>query len=116
LRYLVKTETGKKKNPEGIYIMFSSKPCTATCVINGALVTLHFYPDSHDLRICDAYGTCIQKSRWLASWSTLLAALREFVGTPDADAGSAAALVARLRVASQSREPREEVRDEAVAV
>jgi hypothetical protein len=89
------------------------------CVIDGAPVTLHFYPDSHDLRICDAYGTCIQKSRWLAPWSTLLAALREFVGTPDADTGSAAALMTRLRVAAQSREAREpsvELCDEAVAV
>lgn len=52
--------------------MVSTRPCTATCVIDGMPVTLTFYPDSGILRIADPSGTCIKETRWHASWRSLL--------------------------------------------
>jgi hypothetical protein len=76
--------------------MLSSKPCTTTCVIDGAPVTLTYYPDTCDLRISDAGGVCIQKTRWLAPWTALLAALRDFAQLPEASASDASVLVTTL--------------------
>jgi hypothetical protein len=80
--------------------MINSKPCTATCVIDGSAVTVTFYPDTCDLRISDAYGACIQKARWLDSWTALLAALRDISRLPDEGVHQASALVANLGVAN----------------
>ncbi|WP_404982492.1 MULTISPECIES: hypothetical protein [unclassified Caballeronia] len=63
---------------DNIQIMFTTKPCTATCVLDGAPVTLTFFPDTHLLRICSAAGVCLREVRWPASWRILLATLREF--------------------------------------
>ncbi|WP_404989821.1 hypothetical protein [Caballeronia sp. LZ029] len=60
--------------------MFTSKACTATCVLDGKPVTLTFFPDSTLLRITDANGHCMRETRWPAPWRTLLATLREFSG------------------------------------
>ena len=76
--------------------MFSSTPCTTTCVIDGTAVTLHFYPETSDLRITDAYGACIEKAKWPAPWSALLATLRESVRTPDIEIDTAPRVIAKL--------------------
>lgn len=76
--------------------MLSSKPCTTTCVIDGAAVTLNYYPDTQDLRISDAYGACIYRTKWLAPWTTLLAAMRDLARSRDANRDSTASLRLRL--------------------
>ncbi|CAH2899819.1 MAG: FIG00466881: hypothetical protein [uncultured Paraburkholderia sp.] len=58
--------------------MVSTRPCTATCVIDGMPVTLTFYPDNGVLRIADPSGTCIKETRWHASWRSLLDEFRCF--------------------------------------
>jgi hypothetical protein len=58
--------------------MVSTRPCTATCVIDGIPVTLTFYPDNGVLRIADPTGTCIKETRWHASWRSLLDEFRRF--------------------------------------
>jgi hypothetical protein len=57
--------------------MYTTRPCTATCVIDGAPVTFTFYPDTCVLRVCDAMGHCLREDRWEASWAQLLASIRE---------------------------------------
>jgi len=76
--------------------MLSSRPCTSTCVIDGTPVTFTYYPDTCDLRISDACGVCIHKTRWLAPWTALLAALRDFAQLPEAGVNDALGLVANL--------------------
>lgn len=58
--------------------MVTTRPCTATCVIDGMPVTVTFYPDNGVLRIADSSGTCIRETRWHASWRALLDELRGF--------------------------------------
>ncbi|HEX7935939.1 MAG TPA: hypothetical protein VF573_23115 [Paraburkholderia sp.] len=58
--------------------MVSSRPCTATCIIDGMPVTLTFYPDNGVLRIADSSGTCIKETRWNASWRSLMHEFRRF--------------------------------------
>jgi hypothetical protein len=58
--------------------MVSTRPCTATCVIDGMPVTLTFHPDNGVLRIADPTGTCIKETRWHASWRSLLDEFRRF--------------------------------------
>jgi hypothetical protein len=62
--------------------MLSSKPCTTTCVIDDVPVTLTFYPDSCDLRVCDAGGDCIVRTKWHDSWTALLSVLRGVAHSP----------------------------------
>jgi len=72
--------------------MLSSKPCITTCVIDGAAVTLNYYPDTQDLRISDAYGACIYRTKWLAPWTTLHAAMRDLARSRDANRDATASL------------------------
>ncbi|MFM0055236.1 hypothetical protein PQR64_06400 [Paraburkholderia phytofirmans] len=58
--------------------MLTTRPCTATCVIDGMPLTVTFYPDNRVLRIADSLGACIKETRWHASWRALLDELREF--------------------------------------
>jgi hypothetical protein len=58
--------------------MVTTRPCTATCVIEGMPVTLTFYPDNGVLRIADPSGTCIRETRWHSSWRALLEEFSEF--------------------------------------
>jgi hypothetical protein len=58
--------------------MVSTRPCTATCVIEGMPVTLTFYPDNGVLRIADPSGTCIRETRWHSSWRALLKEFSQF--------------------------------------
>lgn len=58
--------------------MLSTRPCTATCVIEGMPVTLTFYPDNGVLRIADPSGTCIRETRWHSSWRALLEEFSQF--------------------------------------
>jgi hypothetical protein len=58
--------------------MVTTRPCTATCVIEGMPVTLTFYPDNGVLRIADPSGTCIRETRWHSSWRALLEEFSQF--------------------------------------
>lgn len=58
--------------------MLTTRPCTATCVIEGMPVTLTFYPDNGVLRIADPSGSCIRETRWHGSWRALLDEFRGF--------------------------------------
>lgn len=58
--------------------MVSTRPCTSTCVIDGKLVTVTFYPDNGVLRIADSNGKCIKETRWHSSWRALLDEFRGF--------------------------------------
>jgi hypothetical protein len=58
--------------------MISTRPCTATCVIEGSPVILTFYPDNGVLRIADPSGRCIRQTRWHSSWRALLDEFRHF--------------------------------------
>ncbi|REE22114.1 hypothetical protein B0G71_5315 [Paraburkholderia sp. BL27I4N3] len=58
--------------------MLTTRPCTATCVIDGMPLTVTFYPDNGVLRIADSLGACIKETRWHASWRALLDELRGF--------------------------------------
>lgn len=58
--------------------MVTTRPCTATCVIEGMPVTLTFYPDNGVLRIADPSGTCIRETRWHSSWRALLEEFSNF--------------------------------------
>lgn len=58
--------------------MLTTRPCTATCVIEGMPVTLTFYPDNGVLRIADPSGTCVREMRWHASWRALLDEFRSY--------------------------------------
>ncbi|WP_144141547.1 hypothetical protein [Paraburkholderia sp. BCC1884] len=58
--------------------MVTTRPCTATCVIEGMPVTLTFYPDNGVLRIADPSGSCIRETRWHGSWRSLLDEFRDF--------------------------------------
>ncbi|QGZ64898.1 hypothetical protein [Paraburkholderia acidisoli] len=57
--------------------MYTTRPCTTTCVIDGAPVTFTYYPDTCVLRVSDAAGRCLREDRWEASWAQLLTTLRE---------------------------------------
>jgi hypothetical protein len=59
-------------------LVLSSKPCTATCILDGTAVTFSFYPDTQDLRISDAHGVCIHKTKWPAPWTMLHDTIRDF--------------------------------------
>jgi hypothetical protein len=60
--------------------MLATRPCTATCVIDGMPVILTFYPDNGLLRIADPSGACIRETRWHASWRALLDEFRGYTG------------------------------------
>lgn len=66
--------------------MLSTRPCTATCVIDGMAVTLTFYPDNGVLRIADPTGCCIRETRWHGSWRALLEEFRHYNERADIDA------------------------------
>ena len=68
------------KPPEAIVL--ATKPCTATCVIDGIAVTLTFFPDTGVLRITDSTGSRLRETRWSASWQSLVATFRELSETP----------------------------------
>lgn len=57
--------------------MYTTRPCTTTCVIDGAPVTFTYYPDTCVLRVYDASGRCLREDRWEASWAQLLNTIRE---------------------------------------
>ncbi|WP_341317634.1 hypothetical protein WN982_40955 [Paraburkholderia sp. IMGN_8] len=65
--------------------MLATKPCTATCVIDGIAVTLTFFPDTGVLRITDATGVRLRETRWAASWHSLVTTFRELCETPEED-------------------------------
>jgi hypothetical protein len=58
--------------------MLTTRPCTATCVLDGMPVTLTFYPDNGVLRIADPSGSCVREMRWHASWRALLDEFRSY--------------------------------------
>lgn len=58
--------------------MVTTRPCTATCVIDGMPLSVTFYPDNGVLRIADSSGTCIKETRWHSSWRALLDEFRGF--------------------------------------
>jgi hypothetical protein len=58
--------------------MLATRPCTASCVVDGTPVILTFYPDNSLLRIADPSGACIRETRWHASWRGLLDELRDY--------------------------------------
>jgi hypothetical protein len=58
--------------------MFTSRPCKATCVVDGSAVQISFYPDTGILRIADAARASVRETRWGASWNELLKAFAEF--------------------------------------
>jgi hypothetical protein len=58
--------------------MLTTRPCTATCVLDGMPVTLTFYPDNGVLRIADPSGYCVREMRWHASWRALLDEFRHY--------------------------------------
>ena len=58
--------------------MLATRPCTATCVVDGMPVILTFYPDNSLLRIADPSGACTRETRWHASWRALLDELRGY--------------------------------------
>lgn len=57
--------------------MYTTRPCTTTCVIDGAPVTFTYYPDTCVLRVTNAAGRCLREDRWEASWAQLLMSIRE---------------------------------------
>lgn len=57
--------------------MLATKACTETCVIDGIVVTLTFFPDTGVVRITDASGRRIRETRWSSSWRNLVMAFRE---------------------------------------
>jgi hypothetical protein len=65
--------------------MVTTRPCTATCVIEGSPVTLTFYPDNGVLRIADPSGRCIRETRWHSSWRALLDEFRHFNARAEAE-------------------------------
>jgi hypothetical protein len=58
--------------------MLTTRPCTATCVLDGMPVTLTFYPDNGVLRIADPSGSCVRETRWHGSWRALLDEFRSY--------------------------------------
>jgi len=65
--------------------VLATKPCTATCVIDGIAVTLTFFPDTEILRITDSTGNRLRETRWSASWQSLVATFRELSEAPVED-------------------------------
>jgi hypothetical protein len=65
--------------------VLATKPCIATCVIDGVAVTLTFLPDTGVLRITDPTGARLRETTWSASWQSLLATFRELSETPVED-------------------------------
>lgn len=76
--------------------MVTTRPCTATCVIDGMPVTVTFYPDNGVLRIADSAGTCIRETRWHASWRALLDEFRGFSERATTHAPELDAMMGRL--------------------
>lgn len=76
--------------------MVSTRPCTATCVIDGMPVTLTFYPDNGVLRIADPSGNLIKETRWHASWRSLLNEFRRFGERAAVQGPGVAAVVSRI--------------------
>lgn len=76
--------------------MVTTRPCTATCVIDGMPVTVTFYPDNGVLRIVNAAGTCIRETRWHASWRALLDEFRGFSEGPSVQGHDLDAMMGRL--------------------
>jgi hypothetical protein len=76
--------------------MLSSKPYTATGMLAGAAVTFSFYPDTRDLRISDAYGVCIHKTKWPAPWTMLHDTIRDFSRTSPASLYDTSAPISHL--------------------
>jgi hypothetical protein len=58
--------------------MFTSRPCKATCVVDGCAIQISFYPDTGILRVADAARASVRETRWAASWNELLRAFAEF--------------------------------------
>jgi hypothetical protein len=63
--------------------MLATKPCIATCVIDGVAVTLTFFPDTGFLRIADITGVRSRETRWSASWHSLITTFLELSETPE---------------------------------
>jgi hypothetical protein len=78
--------------------MISTRPCTATCVIEGKIIQISFYPDTGALRLTDARGIGIHEGRWYGSWRGLLAMLR--VGPDSANAVSTLDMISQLEQAT----------------
>lgn len=77
--------------------MVSTRPCTATCVVDGMPVTVTFYPDNGVLRIANSAGTCIRETRWHASWRALLDEFRGFAERATVQGHDLDAMMGRLR-------------------
>ncbi|WOD14226.1 hypothetical protein RW095_01565 [Paraburkholderia kirstenboschensis] len=65
--------------------MLATKPCIATCVIDGVAVTLTFFPDTGFLRIDDVTGVRSRETRWSAPWRSLVTTFRELSETPEGE-------------------------------
>ncbi|HZZ11313.1 MAG TPA: hypothetical protein VFE79_11540 [Paraburkholderia sp.] len=76
--------------------MVTTRPCTATCIIDDMPVTLTFYPDNGVLRIADPSGSCIRETRWHGSWRALLDEFRHFTEKSAAQAQAVDKLVGML--------------------
>ncbi|WP_408333110.1 hypothetical protein [Paraburkholderia sp. RL17-337-BIB-A] len=63
--------------------VLATKPCIATCVIDGVAVTLTFFPDTGFLRIADVTGVRSRETRWSAPWRSLVTTFRELSETPE---------------------------------
>jgi hypothetical protein len=68
----------------GVHVS-GSTPCITTRIIDGAAITPGYYPDTQDLRISDAYGTCTYRAKWLAPRTTLHAAMQDLARSRDAN-------------------------------
>lgn len=76
--------------------MLTTRPCTATCVIDGMPVILTFYPDNGVLRIADPAGVCIRETRWHASWRALLDEFRSYTERAEMEGQHVDKMVDRL--------------------
>ena len=76
--------------------MLTTRPCTATCVIDGMPVILTFYPDNGVLRIADPSGVCIRETRWHASWRALLDEFRSYTERAEVEKQHVDEMVDRL--------------------
>jgi hypothetical protein len=63
--------------------VLATKPCIATCVIDGVAVTLTFFPNTGFLRITDIAGARCRETTWSASWHSLVTTFRELSETPE---------------------------------
>lgn len=76
--------------------MVTTRPCTATCIIDDMPVTLTFYPDNGVLRIADPTGSCIRETRWHGSWRALLDEFRGYTEQSATDGQAVDDLVGKL--------------------